>query len=993
MISSYIHTRMQVRSPLKIGGNFHWKKGRINTRLIALVMLFVLVPYAESQVRGSISGTIRDAATGEALVGVNMVVMNTPFGSSSDLAGHFFISNLPPGSHTLLISMIGYEITRLEEIQVLPDLTTNVNVDLRASALEGQEVVVVAEKPLVRKDATTKTISLSREEITAAPIQNFNGLLETQSNIDVLSGTPIAKSGYNERGIDDVRLRGGRNNEVALLIDGVKVSNPLFGGFGTNISLNAIDQLTIASGGFNAKYGNALSGVINLTTREGTQTWTSSLKYMSSDPFALGFLTNQKGRATASQQWQGMISGPVPLLKNASILATVDMSSQAGSVYHFDDISWDDMRIQDIDGDGQADTLPCAAIIFQEYVESGHLDSIMTGLGTKWGMLQGPDGREINPLDVLTGWQGLGWNNSLNLFSKLSFYALPNLKVSLSYLGDNRYRQFNSDNAYYIYYMAGQNVQYLRSDKWTLALNHTISANLYWNLILSRFDQRREIRILKDYNHKYSDGIWGIFRPPDDYSKSPEDYISASSDDAILDPFESSFYMLADNRWYDDESSTNYELRGDITWNRGDDLSLETGFQINQLHLDYSSYQNVSGVDPFPTIYEHDPMEAAWYLQSKLDWSFIITNLGLRLDLANSHADFWEDPLDPLGTQDFSDTDLEYNPIVASRTKIKLSPRLGVALPLTDKTIAHFNFGHFYQNPNYRDLYRASGENREISMIRGNIIGNPHLEHEKSVQYEIGVQHQMGEAAGLEITLWQKESSNQVGSVLIGAYQDAGHDNPYSYSVFLNNNSGFARGLDISLNVRAMGPFSGSLNYSWSESYVLQATSWDGYWNGNTLESGPRQETRSPWDQPHAFRMLGNFKTARHAGPALAGYYPLGNILISMVQRVNSGYPYTPYVPGNDAIEPYSRRWPMMLRTDLKLFKSMEWIGQDIKLTFEVKNLFDHENILSGYTRTGSPTDPGTSSWYTLSSSYWDSRNNNNFALSRTMLFGLEMLW
>jgi len=957
------------------------------------IIAIFLLGTASGQVRGTISGQVRDSGTGEALIGVNIVVLNTSHGASTDLDGRFHIRNIVPGSHTLMVSMIGYATVRVKEVEVVPDLNTPIEVELSYADLEGQEVVVVAEKPLVRRDATTKMTSMSRDEIASAPIQDFNGLLETQSNIDVLSGTPIAKSGYNDRGIDDVRLRGGRNNEVALMIDGVKVSNPLFGGFGTNISVGAIDQLTIASGGFNAKYGNALSGVINLSTREGSKDFNGSFKYMSSDPFSIGFLTNEKGRAQENQQFQGLLSGSLKFLGKASFLTTIDISTKAGSIYKYDDTIWDDHRIQDFNGDGLLDTLPTSAEIFDGYVEYGHLDSIYTGLISAFNDVEGPDGKKINPLDQFKGWQGFGWNNSLNLFSKLTYYPMSNMKVTLTYLGDNRYRQFNSGNSLYIYYMAGQNVRFLRSDKYTVSMNQTLSPNFYWNLIVSRFDQKREIRILKDYENRFSDGIWGIFRPPEDYDKNPEDYFAVSSDESIRDPFETSFYMLADNRWYDDEYSITYELRSDFTWNPSNAVTVESGIQFNQMEIEYTSYQNISGVDPFPTSYKHQPIEAAWYLQSKYEWDFIITNLGLRVDASNANAEFWENPLDPLGDQDFSDTDLEYNPIRESLTKVKISPRLGVALPLTDKTIAHFNFGHFYQNPNYRDLYRASGDNREISMIRGNIIGNPHLEHEKSVQYEIGLQHQVGDVAGVEVTVWQKESSNQVGSVVVGAYQDEGHDNPYSYSVFLNNNSGFARGADVSLNFRNLGAFSGSMHYSWSESYVLQATSWDGFWSGNTLESGPRNETRSPWDQPHAFRMMGNLRLNKKSGPQIAGRYPFGNLLISLIQRINSGYPYTPYVPGNTAIEPNSRRWPMMMRTDLKVFKSMKISGQDVKLTFDVKNLFDYENILSGYTRTGSPTDPGTSSWYTLSSTYWDSRNNNNYAISRTMLFGLEWVW
>ena len=132
---------------------------------------------------------------------------------------------------------------------------------------------------------------MTSADIAALPVETIADILATQANISILTGTPTAKSGYDIRGIDDIRMRGGRNNEVALLIDGVKVSNPVFGGFATEINKNAIKQMTIVSGGFSAKYGNALSGVINLTTRNGWKRFTGSFAYNSSNPFGVDLLT------------------------------------------------------------------------------------------------------------------------------------------------------------------------------------------------------------------------------------------------------------------------------------------------------------------------------------------------------------------------------------------------------------------------------------------------------------------------------------------------------------------------------------------------------------------------------------------------------------------------------------------------------------------------------------------------------------------------------
>jgi hypothetical protein len=101
--------------------------------------------------------------------------------------------------------------------------------------------------------------------------------------------------------------------------------------------------------------------------------------------------------------------------------------------------------------------------------------------------------------------------------------------------------------------------------------------------------------------------------------------------------------------------------------------------------------------------------------------------------------------------------------------------------------------------------------------------------------------------------------------------------------------------------------------------------------------------------------------------------------------------PYTPTVLSGEVIEPYSERWPFSHRFDLQISKFWEFSGLVLIGQIQVKNLFDARNVLSGYTLTGSATDPGTSGYYTYSSTYWDSRNNNNFKMARTIYLGIEI--
>jgi len=218
----------------------------------------------------------------------------------------------------------------------------------------------------------------------------------------------------------------------------------------------------------------------------------------------------------------------------------------------------------------------------------------------------------------------------------------------------------------------------------------------------------------------------------------------------------------------------------------------------------------------------------------------------------------------------------------------------------------------------------------------------------------------------------------------VPAYSDPGKDNPFTYSVFVNNNLGSAKGLEINIKKRVTDNWGFIIDYSYSHAKVLLPTSWDGFWNGNTENNLPKRETTAPWNQTHVIRI-----NAQYNIPNYGGIFQ--NMNFNIIYYGESGLPYTPTMRNGVAVEPYSATWPFANRLDLRIGKYLSfarWLSMRIFL--EVKNLFNTETVLSGYTLTGSPTNPGTASYYTRSSTYWDSRNNNNFGLWRTINLGFQ---
>jgi len=991
-------------------------RSRVGLLAWVIVLLIPAGTFAQ-QVVGKIDGYVRDQQSRQALPGANVVIKGTSIGAASQTDGYFYILNVPPGRYTVEASMMGFTRMSVAGVHVTADQTTRVNFDLKEETLElGEEIVVTAERPLVQPDLTAKVSTITADEIRDMPVADIVDLISTQSNISVLTNTPYEKRGYEVRGIDDIRMRGGRNNEVGLLIDGMKVSNPLFGGFGTRIGNNAINQISVLAGGFSAEYGNALSGFINLSTSEGGEDFNGLIEYTSSVPFGIEALATGQGRELGLHRAEASVGGPVPLLKNMTFFVSAEAEVRAANVWEFDDVIWDEHR--DLDGDGVPD-VPTSLELMRDYWEDGVVDLISNTevkRVTTSKEIGGISGRWINPLDNVKGWKGLGWNNNIDGFAKLTYRFKPTMKLSISGLLQQRYRQSNLRNARYYYRlptetynidpdrkrgenernrsgMALRNVNHNTSNRIAITWSHTLSPSTFYTIKMQRFHQRRRTRILDDYSKPYASSFLGLNignRWAPGKTKAKEDY-DFRTPFLITDPWEGYFRMRGDDVYYEGDDSQTYDLRLDVTSQIHRHHQLRFGVQAIYIDLSREDYQSSTQLSPRPTIYRTFPKEGALYLTDKIEYANIIVNVGGRLDWARSTGSMWDDPLDPLGEQNPDTPGFDYNPFIEGKNKLKFSPRIGMAYPLTAKSVLHFNFGHFFQNPNYRDLFRAMGDVRETTMVRGSLVGNPSLENEKAIQYEIGLQQQIGDYFAVSLNLWTKETLNQVGSVDVPAYSDPGSDNPFSYTVFLNNNFGSAKGLDVTLTKRYSSYFAATVNYSYSRARVLKQTSWDGYWDSNTKLTLPKQESRPEWDKPHQIRANLNFSLPPGKGPSLWGHHPFSDLGINLIYYGESGYPYTPTVAEGQFREPYSERWPFYHQFDLRAYKNFTLLGMNYSAIVEVINLLDRKNVIDGYTATGSATVPGPGTGSSYSATRMDGININNYGPRRAVSLGLRL--
>ncbi|HLP17532.1 MAG TPA: TonB-dependent receptor [Bacteroidota bacterium] len=230
--------------------NQHTRTGWI-TRILFVLIFFTYT--ANAGVSGSIEGKIVDAADGRTLPGVNILLVGTTIGAVSDANGQYRFPNVRAGYYEMRFSAIGYNTVIIKGVRVQIDLRTRVDARMEASAVELAPIEITAETPLIQKDLASAAYSISSGKFSALPVSTFEEVLTLQP------GTTF-----------DGHVRGGKTNEVFYLVDGLPVQDVFSGTAGTLLPKSSIGTMTMYIGGFSAQYGNAMSGIVNIITRGGT---------------------------------------------------------------------------------------------------------------------------------------------------------------------------------------------------------------------------------------------------------------------------------------------------------------------------------------------------------------------------------------------------------------------------------------------------------------------------------------------------------------------------------------------------------------------------------------------------------------------------------------------------------------------------------------------------------------------------------------------------
>ncbi len=224
-------------------------------------MLNILTLCAQDK-RGGVKGFVTDSTTGERLSLVNITVMGKGIGAASDHNGFYFIGSIPEGLVTLRATIIGYRTVE-REARIATGRIQNLNFALAPTPVQMEGVEQVAERR-VRYDTEISTQPIGAKEIEIVPTIVEKDLFRT---ISILPGV-VATSDVSSQ----FYVRGGGGDQNLIILDGMTIYNPFHAlGIFSIFDADAVKEAEVLKGGFPAQWGNRLSSVINIRTREGNK--------------------------------------------------------------------------------------------------------------------------------------------------------------------------------------------------------------------------------------------------------------------------------------------------------------------------------------------------------------------------------------------------------------------------------------------------------------------------------------------------------------------------------------------------------------------------------------------------------------------------------------------------------------------------------------------------------------------------------------------------
>ena len=934
--------------------------------------LIILIPILlYSQNPSSVSGRVVDMKSNEGLAGVNIIVKGTYYGAASDADGYYNIPQINPGIYDIEASIIGYKVVLQTGIRLEPAQSITLDFIMEETVLTiGEEVVVMGKKPLFDVNETSSMTRVSSAEIANKVVSSVEDILAEQIGVTKQD--------------NEIHIRGGRIDESLFLVDGLSIKDPL-SGYSGNLFINAdaIQDLEIVTGGYNAEYGQAMSGVVNITLKEGRDNFEGAFKYVSDN----WGMTKDMLAHYNTDRIEFNLGGPDPFLELLPKVLGTDLPGKFSMFFN---------------GYGKVydGNLPVAGTLYPH---------------RNWTP---PLGLSEESADQFLQSLAPRSNNDWHVLYKLTWNISAKRKLSLSYdLSLNINQGFFMPRAFSSTYFPYSYIQIL--DNYNTVTRETRLININWTHTLNTqsFYEVTMGRFITIEHSAVQDLHWSEYKERLDLE--PINYTVTDRDGNILVTYGDEFYDTGfAPEWYD-LISDNYRLDADWTYRTQTRHKIKAGIEntltrIQVLDID-EPWTGSTGFGANYDAYKANTMFGALYFQDRITFEGMTVNLGMRYD-------YWfpgkyvEDAINDPNTVIITDTAREkfhketFN-LFGYRAKGRFSPRFGISHPVTDNDVLYFYYGHFSQLPTFQYVYAKL---QSTSQSTYQVFGNPNLNPKTAVQYELGIKHRFSEDQVLEMKAYWKDMFDYETSQTISP------SNPkyahLRFNMYFNADYARARGVEIILKSRVLQNWFADVNFNYSIITGKSSTPLDNLLvQAGELQEKPLGENYMSWDRPLQF-----FSNLYYNHPSNWGF--------SLRIELGSNRRYTRSIPGTreypDGIievngqeyyigtrednKPYaylSNYTPKLFRMlglddlngtstiDVKLFKTFQINTVKMKLFFEIENLLDEMIPRRINSFTGLGYGPGVILPYSMINSPNPNYDPSRFRRPRTIELGMQFFF
>jgi outer membrane receptor protein involved in Fe transport len=891
------------------------------SKILLVVVLSVLLSHSVvAQQKGTIKGIVVDSKTGETLPSVNISIKGTYYGTISDFNGNFTIANVNPGVYTVEVSLLGYKAVQFTAVKVNPGETITLDVKMEETVLSlGQEVVIVGEKPLFNIEETQSRRSVTSEDIKASAVQNIKDVVSLQTGV--------------VQADNEIHIRGGRTYENAYLLDGVSIQDPLAGsGFGLQIAPSAIQEVEVLTGGYNAEYGQATSGVVNITTKEGATSYSGSVEYRRDH---LGFNNNSRSNFN-TDIIESSLSGPEPITKYLLPMIGVSIPGTVGFFGTF----YGNFT------DGYTRWV-------EQIVEGKPIGYQLSVPNQLYSSLY-PENTFLAPRRS-NNWSWLG---------KFTWKPTPIMKMAYTYTQSITIDQNSQTvqatlervepNPGYQYEFQkipdSSNTYTQRNIQHSFSLTHTLSPQTFYEIRLSRYTAR----VRGDANGRY----FTDYNEPRDIVTPPIEYYNLNRDTIGIIPGDGFYDVGNPTRWRDHYLSE-WTLKADITNNFTEKHKFKSGFEMR-----FQDMQMIDIIAPWykplglnNDVYQVRPRLGAFYAQNNITLKGMILNFGLRLDywmpgqFVDTTLQLPADSINvsPAIQKAYFDETFE---LFGRRWKARLSPRLGIAHPVSDNQTLFFSYGHFSKLPRPQFVYSKLAKTSSRSTFQ--TIGNPNLNPETTVSYELGLRNQLSDNDVLTVTAYYKDIFDYITARSVQVLQSRFSGG--SYTTYINQDYSRVRGLEVEYKTRFGNWFRGTISASYSIATGKSSAADEAIYNIQTGGQENIKENPVIFDRPLQLQATVNFISKKNQPHFEFGRGWLENYNLFFRFFYQSGKRYTKQIfIGNDPLSgrpqyiadyknPLSEIGDPWFYIDMNFEKYLDLGIANLVVSIEVKNLLNNKN-------------------------------------------------